>query len=75
MIRTQVYLPKGLYQRVQLLARKENVPAAKVVRELVAEGIKRRSGSIGQALRDLAKIGGKGPVDLSTNIDKYLYEE
>lgn len=74
MIRTQVYLPRTLYQQVQLVAKKDNKPAAQVVRELLTESLEQRSGSIGKALLELTKIRGKGPADLSTKIDKYLYE-
>jgi predicted DNA-binding protein len=39
MIRTQVYLPKKLYQRIQLKAEQENLPAAEMVRELLEKGL------------------------------------
>lgn len=74
MIRTQIYLPKALYQRVQLVAQKENKPTAEVIRELLNESLERKSGSVGKALLELAKIKGKGPADLSKSIDKYLYQ-
>lgn len=77
MIRTQIYLPQMLYKRVKLLAKAENVPTAEVVRELLADALNKRTKghSVGKALLGLATIGGKGPTDLSSNIDKYLYEE
>lgn len=81
MIRTQVYLPKSLYQNVRLLAKKENRPAASLVRELLEDGLKKRSKKLnaGTALLRLAALGKKlkikGPSDLSINHDKYLYEE
>lgn len=78
MIRTQVYLPKTLYQEVQLVARKENKKAAQIVRELLHEGLQRsrKKGTIGEAFLDLASVAVKGgPPDLSTNHDKYLYED
>jgi hypothetical protein len=34
-----------------------------------------RQESTGESLLRLAKIGGKGPADLSTRIDDYLYGE
>lgn len=74
MIRTQVYLPKTLYQQVQLVAKKGNKPAAQVVRELLTESLERRNNSIGKALLELTRIRGKGPSDLSAKIDQYLYE-
>lgn len=79
MIRTQVYLPKSLYQHIDLVAKKEKKAKAQVIREVLDEGLKERHGNAGEALLRLAKLGKKlnirGPKDLSANIDKYLYEE
>ncbi len=77
MIRTQVYLPKELYQEVQLVAKKESKKSAQIVRDLLSEGLIRRKKkvTIGEAFLDLASVAVKGgPPDLSTNHDKYLYE-
>lgn len=76
MIRTQVYLSEDIYWEVKVAAKKENKATAQVVRELLEEGLnlKRKKSSIGKALLSLASIKVKGPGDLSTNIDKYLYE-
>ena len=77
MLRTQVYLPEDIYQEIKVAAKKENKATAQVVRELLEEGlsIKRQKSSIGKALLELTTIKAKGPKDLSTNIDNYLYEE
>lgn len=81
MIRTQVYLPKILYQQVSLIAKRENKAKAQVVREALEEGLEKRNrySNAGQALLELAELGKKlrlkGPKDLSVNIDKYLYED
>lgn len=76
MIRTQIYLPEDLYQHVNLYARKENKSAARIIRESIEVGLKKRSApGIGGVLMRLSEIGGQGPADLSRNIDKYLYEE
>lgn len=76
MIRTQIYLTEDIYQEVRVAAKKEKKAAAQVVRELLEEGLnlKRKKSSIGKALLSLTAINAKGPKDLSTNIDKYLYE-
>jgi len=76
MLRTQIYLPEDLRQEVDTMAMKEKKPAAKVFRELLEAGIdaKKQGQSIGDALYSLSKIKAEGPPDLSTNIDKYLYE-
>lgn len=78
MIRTQVYLPEILYKNVRLAARKQNKPAAQIIRELLEGGVKQKTKktNAGDALLRLAKLAvRKGPRDLSVNIDKYLYEE
>ena len=82
MIRTQVYLPKDLYQEVSLVARQEKKARARVIRELLEESLinKKPKETIGQALGKLIEIGQKyapknAPTDLSVNHDKYLYEE
>lgn len=79
MIRTQVYLPKSLYQYIDLVARREKKYKAEVIREVLEEGVKRKQGNAGTTLLKIAamakKYKWKGPKDLSKNIDKYLYEE
>lgn len=79
MIRTQVYLPKDLYYTIQLIAKREKKAKAAIIREVLEKGIeeKHKTQSLGEALLELSKIAykGKAPKDLSTNHDKYLYEE
>lgn len=79
MIRTQVYLPKQLYQTIDLVAKREKKPKAQVIRDVLEEGIKKKQGNAGDALLKIAamakKYNWRGPKDLSRNIDKYLYED
>lgn len=79
MIRTQIFLPEETYQYIKIQAMREKKPSAQIIREALDLGIKqhikRTKQNAGDALLRLAKIGGKGPKDLSENIDKYLYEE
>lgn len=79
MIRTQVYLPKQLYQTIDLVAKRERKPKAQVIRDMLESGIMEKQGNSGEALLDIARLGRKlklkGPRDLSKNIDKYLYED
>lgn len=79
MIRTQIYLPKELYQEIGWLAKKEKKAKAQVIREALEKDVKKRQGSVGKALLELAELGKKlnlrGPKDLSINHDKYLYGE
>lgn len=63
MIRTQIYLPNPLYQRLQLVAERENKPTAKVVRELLSDSLATRQRvSVGQALSELVKVGGRAAL-------------
>ena len=81
MVRTQVYLSENLQKNIKLVARKEKKSAAQVIREALEKGLAKKAPkrSVGEALLELAAIGKryniKGPTDLSTNHDKYLYEE
>lgn len=81
MIRTQMYLPKELYQSVSLVAKREKKTKAEVIRKALEEGLKKtsRTKNAGDVLLEIArvaeKLNAKGPKDLSQNIDKYLYGE
>jgi hypothetical protein len=79
MIRTQVYLTEEQTQDIKLRAKRENKAEAEVIRELLSEGMKKSASkaqeSTGESLLRLAAIGGKGPSDLSSRVDDYLYGE
>lgn len=82
MIRTQLYLPKALYQEIDLVAKREKKPKAEIIRDALEEGLQKKKAktNAGDALLRLAALGKKLNVKnddphLSTNIDKYLYEE
>ena len=79
MIRTQVYLTEDQVQGIKLRAKRENRHEAEVIRELLSEGMKKSASkaqeSTGESLLRIAKIGGKGPADLSSRVDDYLYGE
>jgi hypothetical protein len=79
MIRTQVYITEEQARDIKLRARREKKREAEVIRELLSEGLKTkpsiRHESTGESLLSLAAIGGKGPADLSSRIDDYLYGE
>ena len=80
MIRTQIYLPKSLYQNIGLIAKRENKSKAAVIRSILEKIIEKKINkqSLGEALEKLIESGKqfkmKGPTDLSTNHDKYLYK-
>jgi hypothetical protein len=79
MIRTQVYLAEDQARDIKLRAKHENKHEAEVIRELLSEGMKKSASkaqeSTGESLLRLAAIGGKGPADLSSRVDDYLYGE
>jgi len=79
MIRTQVYLTVDQARDIKLKAKRENKREAEVIRELLSEGMKKSTSktqeSTGESLLRLAAIGGKGPADLSSRVDDYLYGE
>jgi DNA polymerase/3'-5' exonuclease PolX len=79
MIRTQVYLTEDQVRDIKLRAKRENRHEAEVIRELLSEGMKKSASkaqeSTGESLLRLAEIGGKGPADLSSRVDDYLYGE
>ena len=84
-VNTHLYFPEDLYREVSLIARRESVPVAKVIRDLVAEGVSKKKNARFKkgekspgylALEGLSKLGIKGgPKDLARNHDKYLYDE
>ena len=79
MIRTQVYLTEDQARDIKLRAKLYNKHEAEVIRELLIEGMKKAASkaqeSTGESLLRLAAIGGKGPADLSSRVDDYLYGE
>jgi hypothetical protein len=79
MIRTQVYLTEDQARDIKLRAKREKKYEAEVIRDLLSEGMKKSVGkaqeSTGDSLLRLAAIGGKGPADLSSRVDDYLYGE
>ena len=80
MIRTQIYLPKSLYQNISLIAKREKKPKAAVIRSVLEEMVEEKLNkeSLGETLNKLIEAGKQlsmnGPTDLSTNHNKYLYE-
>ena len=82
MIRTQVYLTEEQAQHIKLRARQERKSEALFIRELLDAGLQAQAAkshklTTGQSLMQLVELGKKygtsGPVDLSTNLDDYLY--
>ncbi len=81
MHRTQIYLPKSLYQSIDLIAKREKKSKAEIIRTMLEATVEKKLGqeTLGDAFDKLIQIGEKlnlnGPKDLSTNHDAYLYKE
>ena len=80
MIRMQIYLPEDLKRQLAVTAKQQGKPEAEIVRQYVADGLKRQprsSETAGQALLRLAELGKRLdirlPADASTYHDDYLY--
>lgn len=78
MIRTQVYIPEDLHRELMLIAKQEKVNFSSLIREGVKEVIKKKNKPSKKNLKNWGKgfIGAgstKGPKDLSSKIDYYLY--
>jgi len=84
MIQRKFYFPEEMYRGLQRVARASKKPVTQVLRDFVANGLKkeksRKKTSLGSALLDIAREAkekgwGKNlPKDFSTNHDKYFVE-
>ncbi|HSW48176.1 MAG TPA: hypothetical protein VLG67_03780 [Candidatus Saccharimonadales bacterium] len=75
MIRKHIFIPKGLNAQIKQMAKSTGKSESRVIRELIEKSAEPKKENGGDFLLKLAGIGGKGPKDLSMNIDKYLYED
>lgn len=82
MLKTYLYVPDEIHKEVNLLVASQKKSKAIVLRTALREGlivIKKQIGSSASALLKLSDIGKKynlsGPRDLSSNIDKYLWDK
>ena len=88
MVRTQIYLPEDQIARLKQLAYQEDISLSEVIRRAIKEKItlknkksqvrkERKYKSAGEWLLSMAKEaerkGFKGPKDLASHVDKYLY--
>ncbi len=79
MVRTQVYLPRAMYDRLQQRAGKQNLTLAVQIREALVDYLERSEAADEPILRAddpiFAMIGmfDSGLGDLSVNHDHYLY--
>ena len=77
MIRTQVYIPETLHNKLTRLAEAKGEPMAKVVRDFLEDGIRKAQQTDDSGITTLRRIANLklkgGPRDLSINLDHYLY--
>lgn len=80
MLRTYLHLPSELDQQISNLAKVQNRPKAKVIREVLKQGlavINSQKDSGIETMLKLAEIGKKyklkGPRDGSARLDDYLW--
>lgn len=78
MLRKQIYFTEDLDREVKLRALKQKKTEAEVIRGLLYKGLKKQAKrekfeNAGDFLLNLASLSIKGPKDLSSNLDDYLY--
>jgi Ribbon-helix-helix protein, copG family len=72
--RTQIYLDEDLAAEIRQMAAAEGCSDSALIREAVRTYLsKRRSGGSGDPILALAGAFAGGPVDASTEHDRYLY--
>lgn len=82
MNRTQIYLPKSQLDAVRRVARERSKTVSEVIRALIHSAMEARSvrrapqkpaRTLFTVLKEIEKLGERGPADLAGNMDKYLY--
>lgn len=80
MLRTYLYIPEHLEKKINVTAKAQKTSKAEVMRQALEKGItvvQQQGTASVVALQKLAEIGEryqpKGPKDLSSNLDKYLW--
>ena len=71
----QIYIPDDLKSDLTLLAQREKISVADIIRRAVNKEVHTQRRKAPSTLAKLAKLGMKGPGDLSTNLFDYLYGE
>lgn len=80
MVRTQIYLTQKQHSELKKKAASQNSTVSHQIRQLIEKDLKEEpieefnSGSWLLSMAEKAeKMGFKGPKDLASNVDKYLY--
>lgn len=77
MIRTQIYIPDELHHTAKHIARQKKESLANLLRRFITKGVKEEKANLkSKPLSSLAILNiTEGPKDLSSKMDKYLYEK
>ena len=80
MLKTYLYIPDHLNEKITQTALRKNKSKAEVIRHALEKGIHaiyKENIASAQALLSIAEVGEKyqpyGPKDLSTNLDRHLW--
>ena len=80
MLKTYLYIPEHLKEKIVQTAEDQNKTKAEVIRQALENGIasvSQQGTASAQALFRIAEVGEKyqpqGPKDLSANLDQYLW--
>lgn len=82
MLKTYLYVPEGLDQKINLTAKVQNKSKAEIIRQALEKGItaiQHQGTASAQALLKIAEIGKKynlkGPKDSAEKMDEYLWDK
>lgn len=76
MIRTNVYFPRKLHNMIEILAKREGVSMAELVRRFVTQGVTKTTDKSAQILIDMAKAATHSHMgNLAAEHDYFLYGE
>ena len=85
MLRTQIYLPEDQVRLVKRIAFRQNISVSEAIRRLIKKGMNKgkkvesKRNNCGKWLIELAReakhMNFKGPQDLASNLDRYLYDK
>ena len=77
MIRTQIYIPDELHLATKAIAKRKDKSLAEVLRKFIAKGVQEERKQLkALSLNSLTTLNiTAGPKDLSSNMDKYLYQK
>lgn len=80
MERTQIYLPKSQIKKLKRLAQRKKTTLSELVRDAVEVRYevtkafpRQKKETFFEAAQRISKLGEKGPKDLSSRLDQYLY--